>query len=99
MLHVLIGIDEQIPHITRLFHFALRWTKTPHISPYFLNNSRAITRLVPLRGAEQKGAAPMTIANIHPAIRVWLARKGFTDAQDINRLASNGVTVTVERAP
>ncbi|OKL63401.1 hypothetical protein UA08_02094 [Talaromyces atroroseus] len=93
MLHVLIGTDEQIYHITRLFHFATRWTKTPHISPYFLDNSRAIIRLVRLRGAEKKGAAPMTPDNIHPAIRVWLARKGFTDDQAINDLASKGVTL------
>ncbi|EEA23744.1 hypothetical protein PMAA_077730 [Talaromyces marneffei ATCC 18224] len=74
MLHVLTGTDAQIAHVTRLFHFAMRWTKTLNISPYFLDNSRAITRLVRLRGAEQKGAAPMTVNNIHPAIRVWLAR-------------------------
>lgn len=91
MLHVLVDTDEQISHITQLFHFAMRWTRTSNISPYFLDNSRAITRLVRLRGAEVKGATPMTIANIHPAIPVWLARKGFTDAQSIHELASKGV--------
>ncbi|KUL81547.1 hypothetical protein ZTR_10065 [Talaromyces verruculosus] len=32
----------------------------------------------------------MTSANIHPAIRVWLARKGFTDDKKIEGLASKG---------
>lgn len=87
MFHVLIGTDEQ------LFHFTMRWTRAPNINPYFLDNSRAITRLVRLCGAEQKGAAPMTIATIHPAIRVWLARKGFPDDKKIEELESKGPTL------
>ncbi|KAL5338938.1 hypothetical protein BJX70DRAFT_398139 [Aspergillus crustosus] len=80
--------------ISDLFAFAASMSHTPAIYTYFSDGAGALTLIIRVYEDEKKGQLRVTADTIHPAIRSWLARKGFTGDEDVKRLEKHGTSLS-----
>lgn len=93
--------------ISEILHFTSAITKTPAIRPYAGDSSCVLTSAIRNIMDERTGAQEsLTLENLHPMTRLWLARRGVVKDEDISLLQelgggslSNSVFVLLHVAP
>ncbi|KAL3459137.1 hypothetical protein BJX64DRAFT_291534 [Aspergillus heterothallicus] len=76
--------------ISEMFKLAAALTCTYGIRPYYCASSSAVHQILKIYGEEQDGATQMTATNTPVMIQAFLYRKGFRQAEDIQRLIDVG---------
>jgi hypothetical protein len=61
-------------------------SQTPAVFANFSDAACVLTLVVRAYHDEKGGQVKMTADTIHPAVRSYLARKGFIDNEDVRRL-------------
>jgi hypothetical protein len=57
-----------------------------YIRPYYMENGAALRQIVNLRRRETEGESALSVVDLKPNLRVWLARKGLVKDEDLQKL-------------
>ncbi|KAL4907300.1 hypothetical protein BDW74DRAFT_148904 [Aspergillus multicolor] len=80
--------------ISDVLSFTASMSNTPAIASHFIELSCVTALILRTYYDEGKSQAKMTLNNLHPAIRSWLAAKGFTREEDIKQLEQSSSSLT-----
>ncbi|KAL7946633.1 hypothetical protein V8C42DRAFT_318396 [Trichoderma barbatum] len=85
-------------HTSRLsdvMRFVTKIANLENIRPYFVESSSVLGFILSQAKKERLGHPKMTTGTIDQGIRFWMARKGFSDIQDIHKLEELAGSLTL----
>ncbi|KAL2822674.1 hypothetical protein BDW59DRAFT_173765 [Aspergillus cavernicola] len=76
--------------LSEAIRFAVNIIGLGKIRPYFVESSTVVTYILRQAKVEQEGGERIISANLNDGVRMWLARKGISETQDLQQIEQPG---------